>query len=58
VAIAFGVSSASSACVRCGALTCGTFACALYLAGDPTRISFLTFDRRRKTVADGLGFVG
>ena len=32
-------------------------ACALYLAGDPTRISFLTFDRRQKEVAEGLGFV-
>jgi hypothetical protein len=32
-------------------------ACAVYLAGDPSRISFLTLDRRQRDVAKTLGFV-
>jgi hypothetical protein len=31
-------------------------ACALFLALDPARISFLTLDRRQKDVAQALGF--
>jgi uncharacterized protein with PIN domain len=32
------------------------FACALYLAGDPSRVSFLTLDLRQRKVAKALGF--
>jgi predicted nucleic acid-binding protein len=31
-------------------------ACAIYLAGDPSAISFVTLDKRQKTVAGKLGF--
>lgn len=31
-------------------------ACALYLAGDPTRVSFLTLDARQAEVAGAIGF--
>jgi hypothetical protein len=31
-------------------------ACAIYLAGDPSTISFVTLDKRQKTVAGKLGF--
>jgi hypothetical protein len=35
---------------------CWHLAVALYLAGDPATISFLTLDERQRTVADALGF--